>query len=171
MGGSIFLTLFFGLFLAIGVAILGYGVHSYHYGKQAANWPTTPGTIINSKFDVNSDDDGTTYQAKIEYRYTPDHVERVGKTIAFGYSGSSGERYHRDIHNALPVGAQVAVRYDPNKPDRAVISHGVNRSIIFLLVFGAVWTMFTLGMASMILLGERGSNQLLDNIVVYSRGR
>ena len=63
MGGSIFLTLFFGLFLAIGVAILGYGVRSYYFGTQAAHWPTTPGTITASDFVVSSDDDGTTYQA------------------------------------------------------------------------------------------------------------
>ena len=171
MGGSIFLTLFFGLFLAIGVAILGYGVRSYYFGTQAAHWPTTPGTITASDFVVSSDDDGTTYQAKVEYRYTPDHIERTGKTIAFGYSGRSGRTYHHDIHEALQVGAQVAVRYDPNKPDRAVLSHGVNRSIIFMLVFGAVWTMFTVGMASMFMLTESSSNQLLDNMLIYSSGR
>ena len=92
MGGSIFLTLFFGLFLAVGVGVLGYGLRSYHYGKQAEHWPTVPGTIITSDLDINSDDDATTYQAKVEYRYTPDMIERTGKTIAFGYSGSSGER-------------------------------------------------------------------------------
>jgi hypothetical protein len=169
MGGSIFLTLFFGLFLAVGLGILGYGVHSYHYGKQAALWPTTPGTITSSDFQVNSDDDGTTYNVKVQYRYTPDNMERTGKTIAFGYSGSSGERYHREIYDALPVGAQVAVRYDPSKPDRAVLSHGVNRSIIFLLLFGGVWTIFTVGMAAMLMLSESGVNVLLSNMVVYSR--
>ncbi len=171
MGGSIFLTLFFGLFLAVGVGILGYGVRSYHFGKQAEQWPITPGTITASDFTVNSDDDGTTYAAKIAYIYNPDGVERAGKTIAFGYSGSSGESYHREIYKALPIGAQVAVRYDPNKPDRAVLSHGVNRSIIFLLIFGAVWTMFTLGMMSMTMLSDSGANMLLDNMIIYSSGR
>ncbi|GJL92585.1 MAG: hypothetical protein DHS20C04_22440 [Hyphococcus sp.] len=171
MGGSIFLTLFFGVFLAVGVLILGFGLHSYFYGKQAAHWPTTPGTIIASDFVESSDDDGTTYRAKVEYRYTPDHVERTGKTIAFGYSGSSGQSYHREIYDALPVGAQVAVRYDPNKSDRAVLSHGVNRSIIFLLLFGAVWTMFTIGMAAMLIMSESGSNLVLENMTVYSSGR
>jgi len=170
MGGSIFLTLFFGLFLAIGVAILGYSVRSYHFGKQAEHWPTVPGTITSSDFQVNSDDDGTTYNVKVEYRYTPDNIERTGKTIAFGYSGSSGQNYHREIYDALTVGTQVAVRYDPSKPERAVLSHGVNRSIIFLLLFGAVWTMFTLGMASMLVLSESGANALLDNMVIYSSG-
>ena len=171
MGGSIFLTLFFGLFLAVGVGVLGYGLRSYHYGKQAEHWPTVPGTIITSDLDINSDDDGTTYQAKVEYRYTPDMIERTGKTIAFGYSGSSGERFHREIYETLPVGAQVAVRYDPGKPDRAVLSYGVNRSIVLLLIFGSVWTMFTLGIASLTLLTEKGADGLIANMTIYSSGR
>ncbi len=171
MGGSVFLTLFFGLFLAIGLAMLGWGGRSYYYSQQAAHWPTAPGEVTASDFRVNSDSDGTTYEAKIEYRYNPDGYERTGKTIAFGYTGSSGQQFHREIYEALPVGAQVAVRYDPSSPDRATLSHGVNKSILFILIFGAVWTFFTVGIASIFLLSESGAGGLLDNMLIYSTGR
>ncbi len=171
MGGSIFLTLFFGLFLAIGAAMLFWGGRSYYYSQQAAHWPTTPGDITRSDFEVNSDSDGTTYRARIEYAYSPDGYQRTGKTIAFGYTASSGRQFHHEIYEALPVGAQVAVRYDPSNPDRAVLSHGVNRSILFILIFGAVWTIFTVGIASLFLLSESGANGLLQNMVIYSSGR
>ena len=167
MAGSIFLTLFFAVFLGVGAVILGWGGWAFYYGTQAEHWPTTPGVITASDLKVDSDSDGTTYTAKIEYTYSPDGYQRTGKTIAFGYAGSSGRTFHREVQEALPVGAQVAVRYDPSKPDRAALSYGINRSIIFLLLFGGVWTVFTLGVAAMALLTEKGASKLLDHIIIY----
>jgi len=171
MGGSVFLTLFFGLFLAVGLAILGFGGRSYMLSKQAEGWPTTPGTILTSEFQTNSDDDGDTYAAKVTYRYSPDGYERTGDRIAFGYTASSSRSFHQEIYDALPVGAQVAVRYDPEKPDRAALSYGVNQSIIFMLLFGGVWTVFTLGMVAMFMISESGAGSLLDNMIILSSGR
>lgn len=169
MGGSIFLTLFFGLFLAIGVGILGWGLHSLNMSRQAENWPTVQGEVTHSDFIVDSDSEGTTYRTKVAYTYHVLGREMTSDRIAFGYAGSSSERFHRDIYKALPVGAQVAVRHDPGNPERAVLSFGVNQSIKFLLIFGAVWTLFTLGMVAMVWMTGQGATTLLDNMIVYSR--
>ena len=171
MGGSVFLTLFFGLFLAVGVGILGFGVRSLHMSKQAEHWPTAQGTIISSDFEVSTDDEGsTTYRTKLTYDYNANGRMVTGEKIAFGYSGSSSENFHRDIYSALPISSQVAVRYDPADPERAVLSFGTNQSIKFLMIFGAVWTMFTLGMISMFWLSSQGATTLLDNMIIYSKG-
>lgn len=171
MGGSVFLTLFFGLFLAIGLAILGFGLRSLHLTRQAEHWPTVQGTVISSDFDSNTDSDGdTTYRAEITYAYNVLGRDYAGEKIAFGYSGSSSYNFHHDIYDALPDGAEVAVRYDPQRPERAVLSFGLNQSIMFLLIFGAVWTVFTLGMVAMFWLSGQGAGGLLDNMVIYSRG-
>jgi len=170
MGGSIGLTLFFGLFLAIGVGILGFGVRSLHMSKQAEHWPTVSGKVTSSDFTVSHDDDSTTYRTKLTYKYNVLGRELTGKKIAFGYSGSSSENFHRDIYNALPVNTQVAVRYNPSNPERAVLSFGANQSIKFLMIFGAVWTMFTLGMVAMFWLSGQGATTLLENMIVYSKG-
>lgn len=169
MNGSIFLTLFFGLFVAIGVGILGYGLHALSMSKKAAQWPTAPGTITASDFIVDSDSDGTSYRAKIAYRYSALGREFDGERIAFGYAGSSSEQFHRDIHSALPKGAQVAVRFNPEKPDEAALSFGINQSIKFFLIFGAVWTMLTVGMIFMTTMSGQGAGALLQNVIVYSR--
>ena len=171
MSGSIFLTLFFGVFVAIGVTLLVWGGRSFYYSHQAAHWPTTPGVITASDFKANSDSDGTTYNTKVEYTYNPDGYERTGETIAFGYTGSSGRQFHHEIYEALPVGAQVAVRYDPSNPERTALTHGVNKSIIFVLIFGAVWTFFTVGLAAMFAMSESGAGSMLANMVIYSSGR
>jgi Protein of unknown function (DUF3592) len=171
MGGSLFLTLFFGLFLAVGVGILGFGLRSLHMSKQAEHWPTVPGTIVASDFKTSTDSEGsTTYLTEVKYAYAPVAAEIIGKKIAFGYSGSSSKNFHRDIYNALPAGAQIAVRYDPANPERAVLSFGVNQSIKFLMIFGAVWTMFTLGLMAMFWLSSQGATNILQNMIIYSRG-
>lgn len=169
-GAPFFLTLFFALFLAVGLAILGFGLRSLSLSKQAEEWPTTQGRIVSSDFITNTDDDGATYQTKLKYDYNVAGRDYTGDKIAFGYSASSGRAFHREIYEALPLNAQVAVRYDPNDPSRAALSFGVNQSILFLLIFGGVWTIFTLGMGAMFWMTEKGAGGLLENIIVYSRG-
>jgi hypothetical protein len=170
MGGSIFLTLFFGLFIAVGVGVLGFGMHALQLAKRAEQWPTTPGTVVSSDFVTNYDSDGDTYRARVRYTYNANGVELTGDKVAFGYAASSSESFHRDIHNALPVNTQVAVRYDPRDPERAVLTFGTNQSIKFLIIFGGVWTMFTLGMIAMFWLSGQGATTILQNMIIYSRG-
>ena len=170
MGGQIFLTLFFGLFLAIGVGILGLGVNSNYQSRLAGSWPTASGKIISSDFHTNYDSDGDTYAAKVRYTYEVMGRELTGDKIAFGYMASSGESLHRAIYQALPVNTQIAVRYDPANPERAVLAYGSNSSIVFLLIFGAVWTMFTLGMIAMFWLSDKGAASLIDTMIIYQRG-
>ncbi|HRX38868.1 MAG: DUF3592 domain-containing protein [Parvularculaceae bacterium] len=170
MGGQVFLALFFGLFLAIGVGILGFGANALYQSRLAQSWPTASGKIVSSDFQVNSDSDSDTYAAKVRYSYEVMGRVLTGERIAFGYTASSGESFHRDIYNALPVNTQVAVRYDPANPERAVLAYGMNQSIVFLLIFGAVWTMFTVGMIAMFWLSGQGGGSLLDNIIIYQRG-
>ncbi|MEQ8178504.1 MAG: DUF3592 domain-containing protein [Amphiplicatus sp.] len=169
-GAPVLLTLFFGLFLAVGLAILGFGLRSLSLSKQAEGWPTAQGRIVSSDFVTDTDDDGTTYRTKLRYAYNVAGRDYEGDKIAFGYSASSGRAFHREIYEALPAGSQVAVRYDESDPARAVLAFGVNQSILFLLIFGGVWTLFTLGMAAMFWLGEKGAGGLLQNIIIYARG-
>ena len=39
-----------------------------------------------------------------------------------------------------------------------------------LLIFGAVWTMFTLGMIAMFWLSDKGAASLIDTMIIYQRG-
>ena len=55
-------------------------------------------------------------------------------------------------------------------PERAVLAYGSNSSIVFLLIFGAVWTMFTLGMIAMFWLSDKGAASLIDTMIIYQRG-
>lgn len=168
MGGSIFPSLFIGLFVLIGVAILAFALRSLHQAKAAADWPVVQGRIVTSDFKESSDDDGTTYKVEVSYTYSVNGVDQTGKRIAFGYSGSSAQKFHREIHNALKVGADIGVRYRPEEPSVSVLSYGINNAIIFLLIFGAIWTFFSLGMAALVAMDGEGAETLLSRVILYS---
>ncbi len=169
MGGSMFPNLFIGFFILIGVGVLAFAFRALYLAKAAENWPVTEGRIISSDFKVNSDEDGTTYGVTLSYQYSVHGADHMSKRIAFGYANSSMEAFHRSIYTALPINTVVGVRYDPNNPDRSVLSYGINRSIKFLLVFGAIWTVFSVGMAVLFGLSGSGANTLLSNIIIYGR--
>ena len=169
MGSSMIGGLFIALFLAIGFAILAFAARSYFLAQQAADWPTAPGRILSSDFEVDSDSDGTTYRVRVSYEYEAAGLTRQGDRIAFGYAGSSGEKFHRSVYKTLPAETRLAVRYDPNDPDRSVLSFGVNQSIIFMLIFGVIWTVFTLGFCALMFLDSVAPSTLVSNIVVYDR--
>lgn len=164
-----FPLLFISVFVLIGVAILFFAGRSYHLAQQAAHWPTTPGEITQSDFIVSTDEDGSSYRTKVSYDYSVNGRTYTADRVAFGYSGSSGRSFHRKIYDALPVRTTLAVRYDPKNPERAALSHGVNTSIIFLLIFGVIWTVFSVGIGALLVLSETGGETLLANMLIYDR--
>lgn len=165
-GGGIVLYLFFGVFLAVGLGILGTGVRAWIKSNAVGDWPSTWGTLTERELVESSDSDGTTYRVKVRYLYRVAGVEYASDRIAFGYSGSSGYASHRALHDKLASGDSVQVRYNPQAPAEAALAHGFNRSTLFLLIFGGVWTLFTVGLFALFFLSERPDTALLERVIV-----
>lgn len=165
-GGGIVLYLFFGVFLAVGLGILGTGVRAWIKSNAVGTWPSTWGTLTERELVESSDSDGTTYHVKVRYHYRVAGVEYDSDRIAFGYSGSSGYASHHALHQKLASGESVQVRYNPQAPAEAALAHGFNRSTLFLLIFGGVWTVFTIGLFSLFFLSERPDTALLERVIV-----
>src|SRR5262249_54460359 len=85
---------FISVFYIAGFAMLGFSLWSARRSIQAATWPTAPGSVTSVSVEDKSDDEGTTHEVKVEYRYSVDKVEYHGTRLAFGYSGSSGRAAH-----------------------------------------------------------------------------
>ncbi|MFZ5638836.1 MAG: DUF3592 domain-containing protein [Pseudomonadota bacterium] len=160
------LYLFFGLFLAVGLGILGTGVRAWIKSNAVGGWPSTWGTLTERELVESSDSDGTTYRVKVRYLYRVAGVEYAADRIAFGYGGSSGYASHRALHEKLASGDAVQVRYNPRAPGEAALAHGFNRSTLFLLIFGTVWTLFTVGLFALFFLSERPDTALLERVIV-----
>lgn len=161
-----FAYLFLAVFLAIGLGILGYGLQSLRKALAVGDWPTVEGRFLEREFTEDRDSDSTTYRVTVRYAYRVNDREYTGDRLAFGYGGSSGRESHQRIYRTLMRGDAVLVRYNPADPAEAVLSKGLNTSILTLLIFGLIWTGFTLGGASLVYLMHRPDHGLIEGLVV-----
>lgn len=133
-------SLIFGLLFAV----VGYFV-AFHFGKPildnakaSAQWPSVEGIIERSEVTTSRSsgkNKKTMYTADIDYRYSVEDKEYRSSTIAFGgrvSSSSSSSAYA--ITKRYPVGQQVPVYYEPQKPENAVLEPGV--TLMSYLVYG-----------------------------------
>jgi hypothetical protein len=157
---------FISIFFLVGFGLVGFGIWSARRSTEAANWPTTPGTLTNVALDTNSSGDGTSYQVQVEYSYMVDGQAYRGYRLAFGYVGSGDRPAHAEIYEKLKAAKTVDVRYDPEDPSTSSLSYGIHRSIQFMLAFGIFWLVFTTGFTLLWLLMSRNDNVLLENLSV-----
>ena len=165
-GASMAMLFFFCLFFAVGFVILGFGAHALWKSKQVETWPTTWGTWLERDFVEDSDSDGTTYRVVARYAYTVAGTDYMSERIAFGYTASSGHDMHRALYDRVMSGESVRVRYNPLDPAEAALAGGFNKSTLFLLIFGGVWTIFTLGMFLLMRLTGSADGGMLEQLLV-----
>ena len=140
------LILFFSVFFAIGFVILAIGLYSLWMSCLARNWPTTEGRITQCEVKESRDSSTTDFEAIVKYSYVVAGSTYEGDRIAFGYSASSLRSAHQEIADRLTGVKTVLVRYDPKDASRSVLTYGLNRATIILLVFGGTWVVFVTGL-------------------------
>jgi hypothetical protein len=115
--------------------------------QVSQSWPSTPGQITDSHVSrsqsTDSDGDTTTsYTARVAYTYLVGGETYSGHNIAFGFSPSySSEAKAQADAARYPVGSQVPVYYNPDKPADAVLQRqasgskvGVILGVVFIVV-------------------------------------
>ncbi len=163
---TIMLIAILAFFLAIGVAMLGFAGRAWWQSNQVGAWPATEGVLLERALEDNSDSDSTTYRVKVRYVYTVAGREYQADRIAYGYTGSSGRESHKAIYDKLMRGDRVSVRYDPANPSEAALAYGLNNATIMLLLFGAVWTIFTIGVMCLIRIDSSSDMALIERLIV-----
>lgn len=146
--------------------MVGFGLRSVFRANQAKHWPTTSGRIESCRIEESTDSEGgTSYRVEARYLYSVRGRSYEGPRLAFGYSGSSGRAAHQEIADRLNASETVLVRYDPLHPANAVLSYGLNRSILLLLVFGVTWLLFTTGFSLLVFLTSLRDSGILNTLV------
>ena len=118
--------LFFVPFLGIGVAQLAWCISESQQAIASSQWPTTEGQIISARVVESHEGRGTANFPRVIYSYAVDGASYTGTEIYFG-TGSVSELPHqaeRTIQQ-FPVLSRVAVYYQPERPDRAVLRPGL----------------------------------------------
>lgn len=125
----------------VGLGFLASGLRSLTKSIAARSWPTTTGAIQSSVCQSYVDMDTVlfrrSYFAQVVYTYAVADGRYQGDRIAFGYSGSWWRWPNQKLADRLSSAGPVQVRHDPKTPSTAVLSHGLNGSIVLTLFTGS----------------------------------
>lgn len=162
-----FAAVLLGVFAAVGLALLAYGLRTAWRAGSAATWPVAEGTLTEAHLDSRSSgESGTTYEIKVAYRYSVAGREYAGWRLAFGYAGGDDKASQERLLAALKGARALEVRYDPSDPEVAALSYGVHRGIWATIALGAIWLAITVGISLVWGLTSRGEDVLLRNLGV-----
>jgi len=163
--GMVF-SILISIFFLAGFGLLGGGLYFLYKAKTAEGWAETKGSIKSCELIEDSSGDDTTWSVKVAYDYSVDGRSFSGDRVAFGYAGSSTLAEHEALHAKLSSASVVRVRYNPLKPEEAVLGTGVNRSNLILLIFAVVWLSFTTGFMVVWTMSSGKDARLNDSIQI-----
>ncbi len=117
------------LFLGIGFFLLSKAIHYRRMAAALMQWPVVEGVVLATgviKRTSKSDDEFDSYVPSVNYAYPVNGVRYEGDRIRIGLEerGYIREQQAREHLARYPVGAAIAVRYDPKQPETAVLELG-----------------------------------------------
>ena len=137
------------LVIMIGIGFTIWGAMVVMEARSAANWPTTEGTILISKFDRNFKTSSSGkgkwyYDVKIKYSYTVDGLEYESSRVDFKSANYhyKSEVIPSTIARRYPVDKKVKVYYNPENPGKAVLE----TKITFMTYIGLLIGIFLIGL-------------------------
>lgn len=135
-------------FLLAGVGLLFFALRTRRKSAASLNWPSTVGTVISSGVQTNTFTDEYhretySFMPRVEYAYTVNGQEYRGRRLHFGVTESRRRADAEREANRYPVGMQVKVYYDPEKPQEAVLEQK-SVSARLPLVLGIIFLVLTL---------------------------
>ena len=148
-GSKIFLGIFFGIFLVVGIGVSILGVQTTQKSIASDNWPQTQGTIITSDIETHKTHTkhgySYTYGPEIVYTYSVNGQSYTANKVSYSTGSSSDVSYAQKIVNTYPVGTQIPVFYNPENPTEAVLEPGSNTMTYFPIIFGIVFIAVGIG--------------------------
>jgi len=166
MSGELFPILFANLcggifvlaLLVLGIYLVVFSLRSKKKAEESQNWPNTPGTVTLAevKRSVNRDEDGNEsydYFPKVGYTYQVGGETLTGNRLSFG--GILAQKNPASVQKILeryPVGGQVTVYFDPNKPSEAVLERQAG-GLKWGLIVGIICLVLSLCIACPLLIG------------------
>lgn len=155
------------ILLALGGGLIFYGYRSRQKAEASQSWPSTSGQITRSevKRSSSTDDDGHTtysYYPSVEYTYQVSGQAYSSKRMVFGaLKGYSNPAKAEADLQAYPLGEQITVYYDPEKPSEAVLERKAG-ALSGMLVIGIICLVLSVCIACPLLIGV--INAIRDSI-------
>ena len=147
--------IFSGVFMALGLMMITFGIVNLWHARETTNWPSVPGQIVYGR--INDDDpahivkaDGVNLVAHqqtgviVIYKYSVAGKPRYSNRRLFGQVPDNQTDWAKALGKFFYLGKEVPVFYDPQDPDRAVLTPGIAREAMILPGFGAGVLLFSL---------------------------
>ncbi len=129
-------------FSAGGLLMLALGLRSRKKAEASKTWPATSGRIVRAEVRrvQFTDDDGSTcwrYCPFVEYEYRVGDQGYISHQISFAEKVFTNEAGAQKRIAQFPVGSEVMVYYNPEKPEKAVLERRAYNTSWFIAI-GAV---------------------------------
>jgi hypothetical protein len=114
----------------------------FHCAQAMASrdWPTAPGTVTKSAMTRRYADHGVAWALDFSCDYQVDGQDYVVEHVQFGIGRTSSRELILGFIEKYPVGANVAVRYDPASPEIAALESSEEMARYGLkLAWGLFW--------------------------------
>lgn len=129
--------------LLIGLAAGAYLLRSLTRQHAAKRWPTTTGEILESTLEENADG----WHPQVRYTYSVQGKSYVGDQLYLYASNERAEPSAREYLVPFPTGKTVAVYYNPEKPQEAVLD---TRVPVWRPIFWALFAMLFLAFSAVV---------------------
>ncbi|MBI2499233.1 DUF3592 domain-containing protein [Candidatus Woesearchaeota archaeon] len=128
------------IFIIIGLIFFISAIINILRGYSSKNWPSVQGKIIHSDIQIQRDiRHGPNYSPTILFEYFINGTKYFSNRISFGGT-STGLIGIQRILIKYPVGSDVLVYYNPQKPQISILEPGITFSIIIFLLVGIIFT-------------------------------
>jgi hypothetical protein len=124
----------------VGLVVQGFVGHYIVKTTSAQRWPTTLGTVVDSRIvTVEVDDDHSAPQAHIRYRYEVSGRQFETDHLRYRMWNFGGTLHHYppELARQYPTAASIPVSYDPADPSQAVIETTLSGNAYPTLTAGA----------------------------------
>jgi Protein of unknown function (DUF3592) len=128
---SFLLRLFLIVFpLVLGALFVWLGIRNHSLGKQSESWPTVQGTLV-------SESSATTKKKRIHvfYEYQVKGVNYRSSRVNFQDDKDSKKK----IRDKYTVGDSLTVHYDPDDPEKSVLTPGNTTGSLIAKILGALF--------------------------------
>ena len=128
-------------FVIVALVLMFIAFRSSRKASVSRNWPMTTGKILAAGIEPRSSRSGssgysTSYYPVVQYEYTVNGQRYLGNRITFGMAvGYGWTGMAQKQITGYSVGSNVAVFYDPNQPENAVLERtaGTGSRILWLV--------------------------------------
>lgn len=131
--GKIGGLLFGALALGAGLFALTWGIQGVLASLASKDWPTAEGTITQSELEKRRKKGGAasnqrrnrfTYTPRVTYEFIVEGQTYTGTRLSFSDYATSNEDQMQQVLAPYPVGTQITVYYDPDKPTECSLQTG-----------------------------------------------